>query len=270
MRIHPATFVLLGTIALIWSAPANPSAARATAARVTGIREDIPGRDRARYQAWKDEFLSADAGLQDWQTYGRDSRFRLTITTSFENRNGAGIGSYEWDNSGRLVAATITLGTRLDDGYPEPVYYPVMNALKAGEIREAIGRSTLAATKIAHEFGHLGRMIATDAALYRLQTELIPSYNTIIRNNGWNERDPRLLDLARRMGGTPVEIWEDREYWGEANAMRYLRDRITNSSLQCSLFSQIIRNVDTYAKGYRNRFAEIARTPVSLSHCATR
>ena len=269
MRAFPAAFVFLGTIALVWIAPARPSAARATARPETGIREQIPARNKVRYQAWKDEFLSAETGLREWQTYAHDPRFVLTITTSTENRHGAGIGSYEWDNSGHLVAATVTLGARLDEEYPEPVYYPVMNALKQEEFRYVIGRNTLAAVKMAHEFGHLSRMLATDAAVYRLQSELVPSYNSIIRNNGWNPRDPRLLDLARRMGGTPVEIWEDREYWGEANAMLYLRDRITNSALQCSLFSHIIRNVDTYAKVYRNRFAQIAASQASGSRCGT-
>ena len=46
------------------------------------------------------------------------------------------------------------------------------------------------------------------------------------------------------MGGTPREIWEDREYWGEANAMIYLRDRFTEENLRCPLFSRIRRSVD--------------------------
>jgi hypothetical protein len=259
--------MFLGTIALVWSAPARPAAARSMAPPATGIREQISPKDRARFQAWKDEFLSAETGLREWQTYAYDPRLVITITTSIENRYGAGIGHYEWDNSGHLVAATITLGAHLDEEYPEPVYYPVVNALRQGEFRYEFGGGILAAAKMAHEFGHLIQMISTDAAFYRLQSELVPSYNAIIRNNGWNPRDPRLVDLARRMGGTPVEIWEDREYWGEANAMRYLRDRITNGSLKCSLFSSIIRNVDTYAKIYRNRFVEIAESQASPGHC---
>jgi len=185
-------------------------AARAPA----GIREDISAKDKLRYQAWKDEFLSTETGLREWQTYARDTRFALTITTSSDNRHGAEIGRYEWDDTGHLAAATITLGIRLDEEYPEPVYYPVMNALKHEEFRYAISRSTLAATKIAHEFGHLSRMITTDAAVYRLQAELVPAYNAIMMKNGWNSRDPRLQDLAGRMGGTPVEIWEDFESTG--------------------------------------------------------
>jgi hypothetical protein len=268
MRAFPAAFVFLGTIVFVWSAPARPFAARPGApAPASGIREDISSRDKGRYQTWKDEFLSADIGLREWQAYARDPRLALTITTSTENRHGAGIGNYEWDNSGHLVAATITLGARLDEEYPEAVYYPVMNALKQEEFRYVIGSGTLAATKIAHEFGHLNRMISTDASVYRFQAELVPSYNAIIRNNGRNASDPRLLDLARRMGGTPVELWEDREYWGEANAMLYLRDRITNRSVQCLLFSYIIRNVDTYAKVYRTRFAQIAEPQASQASC---
>ena len=145
----------------------------------------------------------------------------------------------------------------------------MLNALKHGELPDVLGHTVLAAAKMAHEFGHLSRIISTDAEVYRLQTELIPSYNAILRNNGRNPRDPRLQDLVRRMGGTPMEIWEDREYWVETNAMLYLRDRITNGALQCSLFSYILKNVDTYAgKAYRNRFAEIAGPPAARGRCA--
>ena len=52
---------------------------------------------------------------------------------------------------------------------------------------------------------------------YKLENRLIPVYNQIQLSNGHNVSDPRLVDLARQMGGTPVEIWEDREYWGETN-----------------------------------------------------
>jgi len=70
------------------------------------------------------------------------------------------------------------------------------------------------------------------------------------------------------MGGTPVEIWEDRECWGETNAMLYLGDRITNGALKCSLFSYILKNVDAYAaKAYRNRFAAIADSQAAQSPC---
>jgi hypothetical protein len=61
------------------------------------------------------------------------------------------------------------------------------------------------------------------------------------------------------MGGTPVEVWEDREYWGEANAMLYLRDRITKESEQRALFSRIMRTVELYSKNYAERFDQIAQ-----------
>jgi hypothetical protein len=269
MRAVSTPSVLLLTVALVGAALAWPFAAHPTARAEAGIRELIASTDKARYQIWKDEFLSTETGRRQWQAYAQDTRLQLTIATSADNRYGAGIGHYEWNRSGQLSAATITLGARLDQEYPEPVYYPVMNALKQGELPAVLGHSVLAAAKIAHEFGHLSRMISTDAEVYRLQTELIPSYNAIIRSNGRNPGDPRLQDLVRRMGGTPVEIWEDREYWGETNAMLYLRDRIPNGAVQCSLFSYILKNVDNYAaKAYRSRFAAIAETQAARSPCA--
>lgn len=127
--------------------------------------------------------------------------------------------------------------------------------------------NTLAATKIAHEFGHVNRTVKVDATLYQLQTQLIPQYNKIFLTNGRNPKDPRLLELAQKLGGTPVQIWEDREYWGETNAMIFLRDRFTEDRQRCPIFSRIRYRVDLYAKRYEGRFLEIAQSVASKGHC---
>jgi hypothetical protein len=92
----------------------------------------------------------------------------------------------------------------------------------------------------------------------------MPVYRTILLSNGHNTRDPRLIKLARQMGGTSVEVWEDREYWGEANAMLYLRDRISEKGFRCVLFARIKRSVEEYAESYAERFKNIAQSEPSL------
>ena len=101
-----------------------------------------------------------------------------------------------------------------------------MNALEPFESKQLIGGSVLAATKIAHEFGHVMKISSTSQELYNLQVHLVPTYNKIFLSNGYNVNDPRLVEIAQKIGGNPVQIWEDREYWGEANAMLYLKDRV--------------------------------------------
>jgi YD repeat-containing protein len=235
----------------------------------TGIKENIPGKYQARYEKWKKEFLATDTGRKEWDTYSQSSNFSLTITISSENAEGASTGKYVWDDSGRLIAATITLGSRIDAGYPNPIYYPVMNSLTLPESSSfRVEGETLAATKMAHEFGHVKRTAGFDASLYQLQSKLIPVYNKIFMSNGRDIRDPRLVDLVRQIGGTPVEIWEDREYWGETNAMLYIRDRFTEQSLRCSLFSRIKQSIDLYAKGYEERFVLVARSVPVSRNCA--
>ncbi len=224
----------------------------------TGVREIIADKYKKRYEAWKTEFLSSDTGRAEWDAYERSDHFLLTITISEENARGGGTSKYKWNESGELIAATITLGGKISEGYPSPVYYPVMNSLAHGNSSYAGSGSILAATKIAHEFGHVKRMGKTNPALYRLQTQLIPLYNSILLSNGRNTGDPRLIELAQKMGGTPVEIWEDREYWGEVGAMLFLRDITARQSYQCALFNRIREFVDLYAKPYRDRFAEVA------------
>jgi hypothetical protein len=232
-----------------------------------GIKEEIPIKYLSRYQQWKQEFLSTDAGRGQWTFYEKNPNFTLNITISRDNAEGATTGKYKWNDTGQLIGATITLGMRLDEGYPNPIYFPVMNSLVPSESFNRIGGNTLAATKIAHEFGHVNRTSKVDSTVYQLQTQLIPQYNKIFLSNGRDPNDPRLLDLAQKIGGTPVQIWEDREYWGEANAMMYLRDRVTEEGLRCVLFSRIRHSVDLYAKDYEPRFLEIARANPSRKIC---
>ncbi len=223
----------------------------------TGIREIIGDKYKKRYEEWKTEFLSSASGRAEWEAYQRSDHFVLTIVISEENSRGGGTSKYKWNESGELIAATITLGGRIYEGFPSPVYYPVMNSLAPGNSSYAGSGSILAATKIAHEFGHVRRMMKTNPEVYLLQTQLIPLYNSILLTNGRNTRDPRLIELAQRMGGTPVEIWEDREYWGEVGAMLFLRDKTAKQNYQCALFNRIREFVELYAKPYRERFAEI-------------
>ncbi|HEX7294535.1 MAG TPA: hypothetical protein VF251_02205 [Pyrinomonadaceae bacterium] len=233
-----------------------------------GIREDIPAKYRSRYNQWKEEFLSTEAGRNQWNFYQNNPTFTLSITVARDNSEGATTGRYKWNDAGQLVSATIALGVRIDEGYPNPIYFPVMNSLlPGGELSQRISGNTLAATKIAHEFGHVNRTAKADPVIYQLQTQLIPQYNKIFLTNGRNPADPRLVELARKIGGTPVQIWEDREYWGEANAMAYLRDRVTDEGMRCSLFSRIRHSVDLYAKDYEPRFLEIVRAKPNGKVC---
>jgi YD repeat-containing protein len=234
----------------------------------TGIREVIADKYKKRYEAWKSEFLSSETGRAEWKAYEDSDHFLLTITVSDENARGGGTSKYRWNDSGQLIAATITLGDKIYEGYPSPVYYPVMNSLAPGNSSYAGTGSLLAATKMAHEFGHVRRMAKTNPSVYRLQAQLIPMYNSILLSNGRNTRDPRLVELAEKMGGTPVEIWEDREYWGEVGSMLFLRDITSRQSNQCALFNRIREYVELYAMPYRDRFAEVVDAPSLSSTCA--
>lgn len=229
-----------------------------------GIKEEVPDKYRARYEEWKNEFISTETGRAQWELYAHNKRFTLTINISTDNPHGASTGKYRWNDSGELTGATITLGYQMDEGYPDPVYYPVMNSLSWRGVSDIASGRILAATKIAHEFGHVNRAVNTDGRLYQLQNQLMPVYKRIFLANGHNIRDPRLIKLALQMGGTSVEIWEDREYWGEANAMLYLRDRIPEKNFRCLLFGRIRQTVEEYAEGYADRFKQIAQTPPAL------
>ena len=236
-----------------------PDVAGNNAARAeSGIKENIPTKYQTQYQAWKHAFLITETGRRQWELYENNPRFSLTIVMSDDNPNGASTGKYKWDEAGQLIAATITLDRRQNRGFPNPIYYPVMNSLALFDASYKLNNDVLAAAKLAHEFGHLNYTAKSDATLYQLQTQLTPVYNQTFLSNGRNINDVRLLNLARQMGGTPIEIWENREYWGEANAMLYLRDRFPEKGARCLLFGKIKQSIDLYANNYAERFLQIA------------
>jgi hypothetical protein len=235
-----------------------------------GIREAIPDKFKERYEEWKNEFLSTEVGRAQWEMYAHHPRLVLTITVAESNAQGAGTGKYKWDDRGELVAATISLGNQINQGFPSSVYWPVMNSLEPFEASKLINGNVLAAAKLAHEFGHVMKVAGTPEKLFKSQAQLSQVYNKIFLSNGYNTDDPRLVKLAMEMGGTPVEIWEDREYWGEANAMLYLRDRVAKEKFHCKLFGKIKQAVEQYAKNYEDRFAEVARSQGAIYSCSWR
>lgn len=236
------------------SAGARDSSSRYNGFAGSGIREVIPDRFQKKYQKWKQEYLATATGREQWERYARNRNFTLTITVMAERGKGAGTDLYRWDDSGQLVAATITLGDQIDEGFPSPVNYPVLSSLAHTDAGPPISGSILAATKLAHEFGHVNWAAQTDAQLYQLQNKLIPVYNRIFLANGINVHDPKLVELARQMRGTPVEIGRDRELWAEANALKFLRERCPDDETYGPIFKAIRRAVEEYAKEHIERF----------------
>lgn len=219
-----------------------------------GIKEAIPKEFYTRYQKWKEEFLATQYGRGLWEKYASNTRFLLTIKVAGSRKNGAATGDFQWDDSGKLIAATVTLGKDLDKGFPDPVYYPVMNSLGSQSQVHSMNSDLLASTKMAHEIGHVSFTEHINEQLFRKQNRLIESYYNIFLKNGFNTRDPRLVSLETELGARPLDIWEDREYWSEVSALRYLVQRIGSASYYCAVLDKIRSNVAEYAGRYRERF----------------
>ena len=222
-----------------------------------GIKEEVPKEFRDRYQRWKTELLATEFGREQWARYADRKDFLLTIVVSAERKFGAGTDDFEWDDDGKLVGATITLGKDLERGFPGPVYYPVMNSLATYDGVYSIDGNILAGAKLAHEIGHVDQTTAADAKLFQKQNKLINSYYRIFLKNGYNTADTRLVDLVDELGASPVAIWESREYWSEVDALRYLMQRIGREAFHCSVFGRMRRNIAAYAGGYGDRFKEL-------------
>lgn len=232
-----------------------------------GIKENIPDRYRLRYQKWKDALLSTKFGQEMWASYSENDEFLLKIVVSSKRDQGAETSGYEWDDDGRLISATITLGGGLDTGFPDPVYYPVMNSLAVTDRTIGTRGDILASAKIAHEIGHVNFTAATSKKTFIHQNKMIEEYYKIFLNNGYDTKDPKLVMLTDSLGRQPLEIWEDREYWSEVVAMNYLLEKIGNEKYFCSVVSKVRANLMNYAEGYSPRFQPMLAFDRSSSPC---
>jgi hypothetical protein len=140
---------------------------------------------------------------------------------------GTKLEDYQW-GEGRLTAATIILGHRIDRGYPESVYYPVLSSLDYLRSDWDAWRpdDILAAAKIAHEFGHVDQAAKADPILFQLQNQLSQVYARRFGSNGHDAHDPVLVAMTVRMGGEPAILTGQREYWAETYALRYLLTKL--------------------------------------------
>jgi hypothetical protein len=208
---------------LIYSYPVRDTPTVNSTGESGKLDEIIPSQYRKRYNQWKATFLSTLAGSGLWLRYADSPTFHLTITVSKGQGSGARVVGYQWKN-GKLVAATIILGHQLDRGYPSPDRYPVLGSLEL--FRNDPQPDILAAAKIAHEFGHINLAASADPATFQLQNELAPVYVSHFMSNGRSVYDPRLIELATRMGGTPDLIGTQRELGAETWALRYLLEKL--------------------------------------------
>lgn len=216
-----------------------------------GIRLDVPQRFQSRFDEWRTGLVSTEYGRGQWERFAENKNFVLKIEVTGRRNKGAGTGSLEWNDNGELVGATITLGSDIDSGYPNSLYYPVLESLSVLESATPDAARLLAVTKFSHELGHVDQILRESSELLQLQDKLVPQYSNIFLKNGWNTKDKKLVEMAERMGGTPTEIWERREYKSELIALNFLSEKIAGESYLCDVLRRVRRNVDDNARQYR-------------------
>ncbi len=137
-----------------------------TDSSISTLREVIPAKYQKKYLKWKHDYLSTVEGRTQWERYTLNPNFILTITISREEAEGARVDRFLWDDLGNLVGATIILGNRLDSGYPSSINYPITCSLAPGNLPPEVKGTILAATKLAHEFGHLNRTMSMNGRIF--------------------------------------------------------------------------------------------------------
>jgi len=189
---------------------------------------------RNRYEDWKKAFLSTKAGQVQWDKYANDKNFTLNITLTDRGSDlknqGAETGNYAFDKSGTVVGATITLGNNIGGGVAGPSSdYPVQSSLTNADAH------TIAAAKIAHEFGHVEDARAQGTIFYQ-QEMVLDTYRSRqdqLTAQGASPQargnDPALQRIAQQFqtqfGMTMDQLGNAREIRAERATLPYLRDR---------------------------------------------
>jgi len=86
------------------------------------------------------------------------------------------------------------------------------------------------------------------------------AYNTLFIRNGYNTCDPELVELAAKMGGTPVEIGEAYDFGSETRAMRYLLERLKNDKLRRSLLVSVKKTINASARSFQRPYAQLIQS----------
>ena len=235
---------------------ATSSLAFHSSSSIGHIKERIPEKYRGKYQRWKKEFLATETGRRQWETFDNHPTLMLIITISQDRATDAFAGEFRWDEAANLTNATITLGRNIDGCCPNPIYYPVLSSLKA---LDPLDGSILAAAKMAHEFEHVNQAIIGGIA-YRNENEMAHIYNSVFLRNGYNTDDPRLHELAKKMGRTPVEIGEDREHRAETQALRYLLERVKSDEFRRRFLARIEKTINVFANSFQPKYVEFVRS----------
>lgn len=143
------------------------------------------------------------------------------------------------------MKTTITLGAKLNSGYPSGDNYPVTSSLRPDSGGTELSGDTIAATKLAHEFGHVEFTAGTPQNVFGRQNFLMPVWNSIFQATGQTSQP----DIERLMGGTPVQINMMRERGAEgAGAVPYLRDRFPGKPCE-NMPKRIQQAIQNFEKG---------------------
>lgn len=199
--------------------PYNPDITRKLAS------EHIEPKYSNRYQKWKAELLKTKFGRTLWSRYWNNQQFTLFIKIGPNSggEHGASTTGYHWDEKGHLNAATIILGQKVDSDYPtDDKRYPILASLRPRNGEFALSPETVAAAKIAHEFGHIEVVAAGSQRSYCLRNFLVAVWNGVFSVSGRASQP----EIERLMGGTPPELGARGEVQAEtAGTLRFLTDR---------------------------------------------
>jgi RHS repeat-associated protein len=142
--------------------------------------EDQHLNNNEKYQKWKEAFLQTEEGKRLWEKYNAKG-FTLKIEWK-DGINGASTDKYMF-SGGKLVGATITLGSDIDNrdaaAGRSARDYPIQAALGAA----VVDKTTMAVQVIAHEFGHV-EDAAARPALYQLKQQYSDLANQKVKELG--------------------------------------------------------------------------------------
>jgi hypothetical protein len=181
------------------------------------------------------------------------------------------VEDYEWD-AGKLVGATITLGSEINSGYPGQQYYPVLGGFAfTRQPWEERPDYILAAAKIAHEFGHIDHIANSNGDDFQMQNELSEVYVTKLKSNGYDVNDPVLKELAGRIGGIPEEINGQREFWAETYSLHFLLEKLSDWERR-QLLKSVRRSLETagsYATPSQSEWTRLTKSdcPTGIVQC---
>jgi RHS repeat-associated protein len=217
--------------------------------------DDSSLNDNKDYQKWKTALLATKAGQAQWDKYANDHSINITITMG-ENTGGkyGAETTSTFDSNGKLIGASIVLGTKFAEKAAAAGDYPIGSKLTSDDPNGgySVSREARAVFFLSHEFGHVEDAQKVGGAVWGRENALLTENLAGFKKQGqawFNSSDYQKL-LTQCGCKNLNEIHGQRELRAEGYAIPTMKDYYAKHAGHGSMPKRVKQAIQNYGKAH--------------------